>query len=86
MAFHIKTAIWASAQSVSPYSSDEFIEVAAAVIAGPLSKDPDLARHIAERLSLRTRDVRQAIHVAQLCDTREEVERFEAGAEPGKLI
>ena len=56
------------------------------MISGPLGKDQDLARYIAERLSRRTRDVRQAIHVAQLCDTEEEVDRFEAGAEPGKLI
>lgn len=70
----------------TPYSREEFIEVAAAVIGGPLGKDPGLARYIAERLSHRTRDVRQAIHVAQLCETREEVDRFEAGAEPRKLI
>ncbi len=70
----------------TPYSREEFIEVAAAVISGPPGKDQDLARYIAERLSRHTRDVRQAIHVAQLCDTREEVDRFEAGAEQGKLV
>jgi hypothetical protein len=70
----------------TPYSHEEFIEVATAVIAGLLGKDPSLARYIAERLSRRTRDVRQAIHVAQLCDTQEEVDRFEEGARPASLI
>lgn len=70
----------------TPYSREEFIEVAAAVISGPLGKDADLAHYIAERLSRRTGDVRQAIHVAQLCDTRDEVDRFEAEAGRGTLI
>ena len=48
------------------------------VITGQLGKDPDLARYVAERV-LRTKDVRQAIQVAKLCDSREEVDRFEAG-------
>ncbi|MBI2918924.1 MAG: minichromosome maintenance protein MCM [Chloroflexi bacterium] len=68
------------------YSRDEFVEVAVAVITGHLGKDLGLARYIAERVSQRTRDVRQAIHVAQLCDTHEEVDRFESGAEPGRLL
>jgi chorismate synthase len=46
----------------------------------------DLARYVAERVSQRTRDARQAIHVAQLCDTKEEVDRFESGAEPGRIL
>lgn len=33
-----------------------------------------------ERISDRTWDVRQAIHVAELCGTKEEVDRFEGGA------
>ena len=46
-----------------------------------LSKKPDLARYLAERVVLRTKDVRQAIQVAKLCDTPEEVDRFEGGDE-----
>jgi hypothetical protein len=71
---------------LTPYTREEFVEVAVAVITGPLGKDPDLARYIAERVSHRTRDVRQAIHVAQLCDSQEEVDRFESGAEPGRMF
>ena len=63
----------------APYTREEFIQVALAVITGQLGKDPVLARYIAERVACRTRDVRQAIHIAQLCDTREEVDRFEGG-------
>ena len=70
----------------TPYSREEFVEVAVAVISGQLGKAPDLARYIAEQVSQRSRDVRQAIHVAQLCDTKEEVDRFESGAEPGKIL
>jgi Holliday junction DNA helicase RuvB len=71
---------------LTPYTREEFVEVAGAVITGPLGKDQDLARYIAERVSRRTRDVRQAIHVAQLCDSQEEVDRFESGAEPGRIL
>jgi hypothetical protein len=53
--------------------------VAEAVITGQLGKDPDLARYGAERVVLRTKDVRQAIQVAKLCESPEEVDRFEGG-------
>lgn len=46
------------------------METAVAVIPGQLGKNQD--RYIAEQVSQRTRAVRQAIHVAQLCDSREE--------------
>jgi len=69
-----------------PYTRAEFVEVAVAVITKHLEKDEDLARYIAEQVAKRTRDVRQAIHVAELCDTAEEVDRFEEGAEPGRLL
>ena len=52
-------------------------EVAEAVITGQLGKDPDVARYIAEQVVLRTKDVRQTIRVAKLCDSQEAVERFE---------
>ena len=49
------------------------------VINGQLGKDPDLARYVAERVVLRSKGVRQAIQVAKLCDSPEEVDRFESG-------
>ena len=68
------------------YTREEFVEVAVSVITKQLGKDENLARYIAERVSRRTRDVRQAIHVGELCDTREEVDRFESGADPGRIF
>ncbi|MEK7847706.1 MAG: hypothetical protein AAB270_02150, partial [Chloroflexota bacterium] len=47
-----------------------------AVITRQMGKDASLAQYIAEKVALATADVRQAIHVAQLCDTQEEVDRF----------
>ena len=49
------------------------------VITGQLDKDPDLVKYVAERVVLRTKDVRQAIQVAKLCDSLEQVGRFEGG-------
>ncbi|MDP2954018.1 MAG: AAA family ATPase, partial [Chloroflexota bacterium] len=67
----------------SPYTREEFVQVAVAVITRQLGKDASLAQYIAEQVALRTADVRRAIHVAQLCDTREEVDRFLGDMEPG---
>jgi len=69
-----------------PYTREEFVEVAISVITKQLGKDEELARYIAERVSRRTRDVRQAIHAGELCETREEVDRFEDGAVPGRIF
>ena len=49
------------------------------VITGQLGKDPDLARYVAQRVVLRTKDVCQAVQVAKHCDSPEEVDRFESG-------
>lgn len=57
----------------------KLLEEAQEVITGQLGKVPDLARYVAERVVLRTKDVRQAIQVAKLCDSPEEVDRFEGG-------
>ena len=62
-----------------PYTRKEFLEVAREVITGQLGKDPDLACYVAERVVLRAKDVRQAIQVAKLCDSPEEVDWFEGG-------
>jgi len=58
----------------------EFLKGTQEVVRGQPGKDTDLARYIAEAVVKRTRDVRQAIQVAKLCDTPEEVDRFEASA------
>ena len=63
----------------STYSRQEFIDVAVAIITGQLGKAPDLARYIAERVADRTLDVRQAVQVAKLVDSKKEVDRFERG-------
>lgn len=39
------------------------------VITGQLAKDPNLARYVAERVVLRTKDVRRAIQLAKFCDS-----------------
>ena len=49
------------------------------VITGQLGKDPALARYVAESVLLRTKDVRQAIRVAKLCDSPEAAHGFEGG-------
>ncbi len=67
------------------YTRDEFLEVAQEVITKQHGKDPALARYIAETVVNRTKDVRQAVQVAKLCDTQEEVDRFEGGAGPSGL-
>lgn len=54
-----------------PYTREEFLDVAQEVITGQLGKDPDLACCVARRVVLRTKDVRQAIQVAKLCDSPE---------------
>ena len=61
------------------YTREEFLEVAQEVITKQHGKDPALARYIAEAVLKRTRDVRQAVQVAKLCDSPEEVHRFESG-------
>ena len=63
-----------------PYNEKEFIEVAVVVITQHLGKDKDLAECIAQRVVQRTRDVRQAVQLAKLVESREEVDRFEDGA------
>lgn len=62
-----------------PYTRGEFLEVAQQVITGQLGKDSYQTRYVAERVVLRTKDVRQAIQVAKLCDSVEEVVRFGVG-------
>ena len=57
------------------------------VNSGQLGKGRDLARYVAERVVLRTRDIRQATQVAKLCDSPEEVDRFEGGVwETGAVV
>ncbi|KKN22114.1 hypothetical protein LCGC14_0918620 [marine sediment metagenome] len=60
------------------YTLQEFVDVATTVITS-MGKEPNLAQYIAERVAVRTRDVRQAIQLAKLVDSREDVDRFEGG-------
>ena len=46
-----------------------------AVFFTPMAADHEGARHVADRVVLRTKDVRQAVQVAKLCGTPEEVDR-----------
>ncbi|MFQ6077508.1 MAG: AAA family ATPase, partial [Candidatus Bathyarchaeia archaeon] len=55
------------------YSRREFVEVAVKVLTLREGVDKDLAKYIAERLSRRTRDVREAVRLARLVGTKEEV-------------
>lgn len=68
-----------------PYTEQEFIDVVVSVLTQQLGKDPALAEYIARRVAQRTRDPRQAIQLAKLVDSEEEVDRFEDGARAGKL-
>ncbi len=61
------------------YTREAFLEVAQEVLTKQLGKDAALARYIAEAVVKRTKDVRQAVQLAKLCDTQEEVDRFEGG-------
>jgi hypothetical protein len=70
---------WFVTSDFNPYTWEEFWEVAGEVITRQLDKDSDLARYVAERVELRTEDARQAIQIAKLCDSPEEVDRFEGG-------
>ncbi|MDP2728428.1 MAG: hypothetical protein Q8P59_12920 [Dehalococcoidia bacterium] len=60
------------------YTLQEFIEVSTKVITD-MGKDAGLARYIAEKVALRTRDVRQAVLVGNIVESKEEVDRFEGG-------
>ena len=64
-----------------PYSSEEFLEVAQEVMLGQVGTD--LARCVPEQVVPRTKDIRQTIQVANLCDSLEGVDRFEGGPGPG---
>jgi Holliday junction DNA helicase RuvB len=56
------------------YSPDDFRRVVAGVLTRREGVDPELAAYIADRLAGRTRDVRDAVRVARLCNSREEVD------------
>lgn len=62
-----------------PYTEQEFIDVVVSVLTQQLGKDPKLAEHIARRVAERTLDPRQAIQLAKLVDSEDEVDRFEDG-------
>jgi len=57
------------------YSKDEFIAAATKVIVDREKADRELATYIAERTWEVSRDVREAVRIAKICKTREEVDR-----------
>ncbi len=67
------------------YTRDEFVTVAMHVIT-QLGTPEDLARYIAEHVALRTRDVRQAVQIAKLVDSEEELDMLEKGFGEGRLF
>jgi len=58
------------------YTREEFVEIATAVLVKREGVSPDLARHIAEKVSEISRNVRDAVKVARLVRSREEVDEF----------
>ena len=67
------------------YSEQEFVNVVVSVLTQQLGKEPALAEYIARRVGQRTCDPRQAILLAKLVHTEEEVDRFEQGVSLGQL-
>ena len=68
-----------------PYTEQEFVDVVVSVVIQQLGKDRKLAKNIARRVAQRTRDPRQAIQLAKLVDSEEELDRFEQGVNLGQL-
>jgi Holliday junction DNA helicase RuvB len=56
------------------YSPDDFKRVVVGVLTRREETSPELAAYIADRLAGRTRDVRDAVRVARLCSSKEEVD------------
>lgn len=56
------------------YSKEDFIRVATNVLVKREGLPEDLARYIAEKAALRTRDVREVIGLARIARTKEEVD------------
>ena len=58
------------------YAPEEFTEVVVRVLTSREGKTEELAKYIADKLSLTTRDPRDAVQVSRLCNTQEEVDRL----------
>jgi len=61
--------------SLPEYSEDEFKEVVVQILTKQEGKDEELAKHIAKVVwnDLASKDVREAIRLARLCENKEEV-------------
>ncbi len=63
--------------NIPPYTRDDYIEVVKRVLVMREGADPELAGYIADRLAADgSRDVRDAIQLARLAKTKEEVIKF----------
>jgi len=60
--------------NLAEYSLEQFREVVVKTLTRREGLDPNLAEYIAERLMFKTRDVREAVRLARLCKSREEVD------------
>ena len=69
-----------------PYTREEFLDVAQEVIPGRLGKNPNLARYVAERMVLRTKNVRQTIRVAKICDSPKKWTSLRAAPDNGIVV
>jgi len=61
---------------LTEYSEDEFVEVAATVLVKREGVRADLAEYIARRVAEVSRNVRDAVKIARLARTKEEVDEF----------
>ena len=60
---------------LKPYTSQEFTEVVTRVITRE-GKTEELAEYIADKLIVTSRDPRDAVQTARLCETKEEIDRL----------
>lgn len=60
---------------IRPYTPEQFHRVVTNYLVKRMNKDPELASYIAEKVREYTVSVREAIRVAKLCNTKEEVDK-----------
>ena len=58
------------------YTKDEYVRVVSNYLVKRRGTDPELARYIAEKVGGYTSSVREAVRVAKICKSREEVDEF----------
>ena len=61
---------------MKPYTEEEFIKVAKEVLVRREGVAPEVAEYIAEKVAKYTRDIRDAVKIARLAKTKEEVDKL----------